>query len=125
MLQRRFELALKSIREPEEVEKPEMGWIDELKLDPQDRKVMRSYFTGRRIRQIPTKRKKLLVILGWLAAQFESGRTYTEVEVNTLIEQFHQDYARLRRDLIDFRFLQREGGGGRYWVPSEQGLRQN
>ncbi|MBT3219124.1 MAG: metalloregulator ArsR/SmtB family transcription factor [Proteobacteria bacterium] len=119
VLHHRLDLALRCIREPVEVDTPDMVWIDELEMDSQDRKVMRTYFAGRRLRQLPTKRRKLLVILSWVAQHFESGRTYTEAEVNTVIWAFYSDHARIRRDLIDFRFLRREGGGGKYWVPSE------
>ena len=40
---------------------------------------------------------------------------YTEPEVNAILREIHADYARLRRELIEARFLQREGGGGMYW----------
>lgn len=94
-------------------------WIDELELDDFDRKVLKDYTIGKRLKQIPTKQKKLMPILRWLATMFEPEVNYTEPEVNTIITQVHEDYASLRRDLIEFGFLRRERGGGKYWVTPE------
>jgi DNA-binding transcriptional ArsR family regulator len=95
--------------------RPDMSWVDDLDLDEQDRKVLRNYCVGQRLKQIPTKEKKLVAVLRWLATRFEPGRTYTEREVNAIIEEVHPDYAMLRRELVDFHFLERQGGGGTYW----------
>ncbi|MBN1201931.1 MAG: metalloregulator ArsR/SmtB family transcription factor [Anaerolineae bacterium] len=92
------------------------SWVDEVEADAGDRKVLRDYFEDGRLRQIPTKQKKLLVVLRWLADQFEPGVTYTEREINTIIEQYHDDYASLRRNLVEYGFLQRESSGGQYWL---------
>jgi hypothetical protein len=63
--------------------------------------------------QIPTSRAKRLVVLDWLAQQFEPGVRYREQEVNATLERRHADYAALRRYLVDEEFLER--GGGEYW----------
>ena len=57
---------------------------------------------------IPTKRAKRLVVLNHLAQQFEPGRSYTETEVSQTLASFHDDYAALRRYLVDEGFLTRE-----------------
>jgi hypothetical protein len=31
--------------------------------------------------------------------------------------RFHEDTATLRRELVDYGWLKREGGGGAYWKP--------
>ena len=62
---------------------------------------------------MPSKRAKLLPVLDHLAQEFEPGRTYPEPEVNDLLEAFHDDYAALRRYLVDEGFLSREAGV--YW----------
>jgi hypothetical protein len=82
-----------------------------------ERKVFKDYFEGGRLKQIPTKQKKLLVILRWLAEQFEPGRQYTEKQVNEIIARYHPDFASLRRELIDFHLLQRASGV--YWRSEE------
>ena len=101
------------------VEPDDKTWIDELDVDAYDRKILRDYTINGRLKQIPSKEKKLLVILRWLATKFEEGVKYTEREVNAIITPFYEDYATLRRDLIDFGFLRRERGGGLYWLTPE------
>ena len=96
----------------------DMSWIDELNISDADRKVLKDYTYNKRLKQIPTKQKKLAVILRWLASQFEPDTMYTESEVNTIIRQFHDDYAGLRRDLVDYGFLNRESNGSTYWLTS-------
>jgi hypothetical protein len=62
---------------------------------------------------MPTKRAKLLLVLDHLAQEFELGTTYPERDVNAVLEGYHDDYAALRRYLVDEGFLTREGGV--YW----------
>ena len=62
---------------------------------------------------MPSKRAKLRLVLDHIAQDFEPGRTYPETEVNELLERYHDDYAALRRYLVDEGFLSREGGV--YW----------
>jgi hypothetical protein len=82
-------------------------------------KVLRTYVIDGRLAQIPTKRKKLLVILHWLVERFEFNRRYPEKELNAIIQEVHPDYAALRRDMVDLGMMQRDHGI--YWrVPLEQ-----
>jgi biotin operon repressor len=78
-----------------------------------ERKVLRDFFEGARLKEIPASRKKRVVILRWLASQFEPNRTYSEAEVNEVIQRSHPDTATLRRELIGSHLMQREGGV--YW----------
>lgn len=66
-----------------------------------------------RIVTMPTKRSKRLVVLDHIAQRFEPGRTYAEREVNEVLSGFHDDYAALRRYLVDEQFLAREANV--YW----------
>jgi hypothetical protein len=61
-----------------------------------------------RLRTIPTKLSKLLVVLDRLAQEFEPGVTYAEAEVNDILQRFHPDYAALRRYLVENGFMTRE-----------------
>ena len=61
-----------------------------------------------RLRTIPAKHSKLLVVLDHLAQEFEPGRTYTEAEVNEKLQRFHPDFAALRRYLVENDFMTRE-----------------
>lgn len=84
-----------------------------------ERKVLRDFFAGERLTVIPSSRKKRLVVLKWLAEQFETGRTYTEAEVNEIIGRHHPDTATLRRELIMNRFMDRRPEGV-YWRTPER-----
>ena len=87
-----------------------------------DRKVLRDCTVDGRLQRIPKKQKKLLAILRWLVTKFEPDIMYTEHEVNEIINLSASptgDYVGLRRDLIDFGFLRRERGGGKYWLTPE------
>jgi len=66
-----------------------------------------------RLRTIPTKHSKLLVVLDHLAQEFEPGRTYPEAEVNDILQRHHPDYAALRRYLVENGFMTREDNV--YW----------
>ena len=57
----------------------------------------------------------------YLAARFEAGRIYNERQVNELLLEWHtfRDWALLRRRLFDWRHLDRERDGSRYWLRQE------
>ena len=66
-----------------------------------------------RITSIPAAHGKRLVVLDWLAQDFEPGVRYSERQVNAILERRHPDTATLRRYLVDERLLDR--AGGEYW----------
>jgi predicted transcriptional regulator len=81
-----------------------------------DRKVLQSFMDENgRLTTIPAQQKKEEVVLRHIVKVFEPGRRYSEIEVKEILSQFNEDYARLRRDLVEFGFMNREGGGGAYW----------
>jgi len=88
----------------------------EVDLDAYDRKVLKSFLTQEgRIKDFPSQQKKLEVILRYVLEAFEVGKHYSEKEVNQILARFSEDTAGLRRDLVDFKLMGREGGGGDYW----------
>lgn len=78
--------------------------------DPNAEKAIRSFFDGDRLRSIPTKRRARAAVLMHLLARFERGRTYAESEVNGILRTAHADFSTLRRELVDYRWLNRVGG---------------
>jgi hypothetical protein len=72
-------------------------------------KVLADFLENGRLKAIPRQRKKREVILQHLARQFEAGRAYTEVEVNEVLERYHEDVATLRREMIGYGLLSRDG----------------
>ncbi len=81
-----------------------------------DRKILADYLhVDGTIKQLPTNRRKLDVILEFIANKFEYDRNYTEKEVNAIIGALHEDISGLRRDLISTGYLNRERDGSAYW----------
>lgn len=73
-------------------------------------KIVRTFFDGRRLKSIPAKRRARVAVLLELLRRFTPGRDYTEPEVNAILREAHDDIATLRRELIDYRYLTRQGG---------------
>jgi hypothetical protein len=78
-----------------------------------DARILRRYFRGGRLTQIPAQRARKLVILDRLAQEFDVGSRYSERQVNAILRRFHEDVASLRRFLVDEGFLDR--AAGEYW----------
>ena len=82
-------------------------------MSDQDTEIVGRFVKDGRLVIMPSKRSKLLLVLDHIAQDFELGRTYPEPEVNAVLEGYHDDYAALRRYLVDEGFMTREGGV--YW----------
>jgi len=80
---------------------------DDVHADAWQRKVLRDFFDGERLKEIPASRKKRDVILRWLASRFEPGVRYSERQVNDVLSQHHEDIATLRRELVGLGLLER------------------
>lgn len=66
----------------------------------------------------PTKEKRKIAILRQLAGRFDPNRKYTEKEVNGILCTAFHDHVTLRRNLIEYGFLDRDPDGSSYWVKS-------
>ena len=75
--------------------------------------ILGRYLRNGRLTVLPRSREKRAVVLDFLAQQFEPGRTYAEKDVNAQLAPFHDDFAMLRRYLVDEGFMERDRG--RYW----------
>ena len=87
--------------------------------DEEEATVLRTFFDGTRLTQVPTQRAKRRVVLERLAQEFEPGLRYPERDVSFTLQLWYPDYAALRRYLVDEGFLTRADGfywrtGGRY-----------
>jgi biotin operon repressor len=81
-----------------------------------DRKVLETFTSpDGRIKSFPVQEKKFLVLLRHVVKAFEFGIRYPEKRVNQILANFNEDTAKLRRALVDYGFMAREGGGGKYW----------
>ncbi|MFS0864476.1 DUF2087 domain-containing protein [Fredinandcohnia sp. 179-A 10B2 NHS] len=81
-------------------------------------KIISTYFGDQKtIRQFPSKAKRIAILLEYITAQFFIRNvTYTEKEVNEILKKIYIDYATVRRELIEFRFLERSDYCKEYWV---------
>lgn len=92
----------------------------EVDLDAYDRKVLHNYMTPEGwLKDIPVQRKKLEAVLRYVVQSFAPGERYTEKQVNEILSRFHADTARMRRNLVEFGLMKRQGGGGEYWRAGE------
>lgn len=82
-------------------------------LPGEARKVLRAFVVDGRLQSIPVAPAKRMVVLDWLAQEFEPGQHYTEKMVNLILGQRFADTAALRRYLVDAGLLDR--AGGEYW----------
>jgi len=90
--------------------------IEGVNLEAYDRKVLEDYLLpGGRLKTIPAQRKKLEVVLRYIAQSFETGTRYSEKQVNEILSRYHEDTATLRRELVGYGVMKREAGGGEYW----------
>lgn len=86
-------------------------------MDAYDRKVINTFCEKNgRIRQFPAQQKKYEAILRYVVQDFQPGTRYSEKHVNEILSRFSDDVASLRRGLIEYKLMGREGGGGEYWV---------
>ena len=65
----------------------------------------------------PSRRELQLLALDYLAGKLESGRIYSEKEINVLLNRWHTfgDPALLRRELYERGLLNRHKNGAEYW----------
>ena len=68
------------------------------------------FFKGERLDAMPAKAPDRAAVLAYLADRFERDRVYAEAEVNLLLSRVHDDFATLRRNLIDAGLLRRDRG---------------
>ena len=98
----------------QQAEKPSISEADN--PDAYERKVLATFTEpDGRIRAFPTQEKKYLVLVRHVLKAFAPGVRYTEKRVNQILANFNEDTARLRRSLVEYRYMAREGGGGKYW----------
>ncbi len=75
-----------------------------------------------RLISFPAKRKMKIYALMYIAANFDTDKKYSEIEVNEIINRvtLFNDPATVRRELYNNHFLNRENNGSVYWLEKEQ-----
>lgn len=67
------------------------------------------------LNRFPSKEKQRLIIMREIAHHLED-KQYTEKQLNELLSIVYEDYALLRRYLVDYGFLDRKQDGSKYWL---------
>jgi DNA-binding transcriptional ArsR family regulator len=107
---KRLELLSKELLAPEQL--PTL--VREVDMDAYDQKVVKNFTNpDGSLKAIPGQLKKATAIMKYIVPVFEIGQKYPEKEVNEKLERYHQDYAQLRRNMIDMGLMTRENGI--YW----------
>lgn len=93
--------------------KPEEGGNGEMELKAQQERqqVINNFFTpDGKLKQIPAQRKKKLIVFEHILKGLDRSKKYSEQEISEYIEQFHADYATIRREFIINHYMYRENG---------------
>jgi F0F1-type ATP synthase epsilon subunit len=68
------------------------------------------------LKSYPAKEKKKIIVLEEISKNFTNGKTYSEKEINRIIERVYEDYATIRRALIEYGFIERAKDCSSYWL---------
>ncbi len=82
-----------------------------------EERILRTWVKNGRIIDIPAQEKKKQILIRWLAGQIDPERHWTEKEFNTCLKAYNEDFATLRRYLVDAGYMARENGI--YWRTPE------
>lgn len=92
---------------------PESAPEEPLEPDRARAAVLRAFVRAGRLIQVPAARTKRRIVLEHIAACFEPGVRYPERAVDAILRAWYDDYAALRRYLIDEDLMARDHG--LYW----------
>lgn len=68
------------------------------------------------LKNFPAKEKKKIAVLQEIVKNFSAGKTYSEREINRILKRVFEDYATIRRALVEYGFIDRTNDGSQYWV---------
>ncbi len=69
-----------------------------------------------KLKTFSPKEKKKIVTLRKIAEQFEKDRKYSEKELNSIIKEIYEDFATVRRYLVEYGFMGRTKDCKEYWL---------
>ncbi len=85
--------------------------------DKEKNDVLKNYMDeNKALKSYPAKEKKKIIVLAEIAKNFSKGKTYSEKEINRALKRIYEDYATIRRALIEYGFLERTNDCSSYWV---------
>jgi len=86
-------------------------------------KELRGFFDkDGKLKQWPSKQKKKLLAIKFLAEKFETSKEYSAEEITKILLDHHtfNDVATIRRDMISQKVLDRTSDGRTYWKVEEK-----
>lgn len=83
-------------------------------LDANRQKVLDNFYDGDRLRAIPSQRRKKEIVFEELLRRIPRREVYTERQLSKYIEEIHDDFCTIRRELIMGRYMERKAG--KYWL---------
>lgn len=88
--------------------------------EDENEKLINKYFPEGprgRLKTFSMQEKHKIVVLREIAKRFETGKIYSEREINDILKTvYEKDYAIIRRYLIEYGFLDRKKDCSEYWV---------
>ncbi|TCS93299.1 hypothetical protein EDD58_108127 [Hazenella coriacea] len=78
--------------------------------------IIKQYFSEGSLTKFPPKEKQRLVILREISKALQADYHYDERELNQILKSYYEDYALIRRYLIEYGFLDRKPDGSMYWL---------
>lgn len=78
------------------------------------------FFKDGKLTTIPRKTKDKTLLFEKLSHEFEPKKDYTEKEINDVLKIYYDDFAILRRFLVDNQYLVRDDYGKIYRKNSEK-----
>ncbi|WP_226673524.1 DUF2087 domain-containing protein [Rossellomorea aquimaris] len=78
--------------------------------------ILKKFFSDGTLTKFPPKEKQRLVVLREISKQLKKDHVYDEKELNQVLKGIYEDYALIRRYLIEYGLLDRKSDGSQYWV---------
>lgn len=69
-----------------------------------------------KLKSLPTKEKRKIVILRKISTLFEADKKYSEKQINAILKPVYADIATVRRYLIEYGFMERTTDCKEYWL---------
>ncbi|MBW3111526.1 DUF2087 domain-containing protein [Bacillus sp. MCCB 382] len=78
--------------------------------------ILKKFVSDGTLTKFPPKEKQRLVVLREISKQLKKDHVYDEKELNQVLKGIYEDYALIRRYLIEYGLLDRKSDGSQYWV---------
>lgn len=85
----------------------------------EEEKILETMFSSLsplKLKVFSSREKKKIVILKKISEEFDKNKRYSEKDVNGIIKQIYEDFATIRRYLIEYGFMERTNDCKEYWL---------